>query len=76
MVADDRFIMKQIKTVEISSFEQIAPIYFDHITSALENKVRKIAFAHILLKSEAHASNLRTALLPMYQNSIYMYVAA
>ena len=36
---DDRFIMKQIKTVEISSFEQIAPLYFDHITTALENKV-------------------------------------
>ena len=31
--------MKQIKTVEISSFEQIAPLYFDHITSALESKV-------------------------------------
>lgn len=36
---DDRFIMKQIKNVEISSFEQTAPLYFEHITSALENKV-------------------------------------
>ena len=36
---DDRFIMKQIKSVEISSFEQIAPQYFEHVTSALENKV-------------------------------------
>ena len=32
--------MKQIKAVEISSFEQIAPLYFDHITSALESKVQ------------------------------------
>ena len=36
---DDQFIMKQIKAVEISSFEQIAPHYFEHITTALESKV-------------------------------------
>ena len=31
--------MKQIKNVEISSFEQIAPQYFEHVISALETKV-------------------------------------
>ena len=40
---DDRFIMKGIENVEISSFEQIAPLYFEHITSALDNKVQSAA---------------------------------
>ena len=40
---DDRFIMKQIKSVEISSFEQIAPLYFEHVISALESKVSATA---------------------------------
>lgn len=43
LVTDDRFIMKQIKNVEISSFEQTAPLYFEHITSALDNKVHSAA---------------------------------
>ena len=51
---DDRFIMKQIKTVEISSFEQIAPLYFEHITAALENKV----LLHILLLLKVHGSEI------------------
>ena len=34
--------MKQIKAVEISSFEQIAPLYFEHITTALESKVNML----------------------------------
>ena len=42
---DDRFIMKQIKSVEISSFEQFAPHYFTHVTSALEAKVGTCAIA-------------------------------
>ena len=37
--ADDRFILKQIKSVEISSFEQFAPQYFEHVTTAMEEKV-------------------------------------
>ena len=41
--SDDRFIMKQIKSVEISSFEQIAPLYFEHVISALESKVSATA---------------------------------
>lgn len=40
---DDRFILKQIKSVEISSFEQFAPQYFQHVNSALEEGVREIA---------------------------------
>ena len=37
---DDRFILKQIKSVEISFFEQFAPHYFEHVNRALEEKVR------------------------------------
>ena len=51
---DDRFIMKQIKAVEISSFEQIAPLYFDHITSALESKVQyttKCVLAYLFIQA-------------------------
>ena len=36
---DDRFIMKHIKTIEISSFEQFAPHYLQHVNKALEEKV-------------------------------------
>jgi 1-phosphatidylinositol-3-phosphate 5-kinase len=58
-VIDDRFIMKQIKAVEISSFEQIAPLYFDHITSALESK-RPLALAKILGAYTIGYRNTRT----------------
>ena len=37
--ADDRFIMKHIKSIEISSFEQFAPHYLEHVNRALEEKV-------------------------------------
>ena len=40
---DDRFILKQIKSVEISSFEQFAPQYFEHVNRALEEGVREEA---------------------------------
>jgi hypothetical protein len=36
---DDRFIMKHIKSIEISSFEQFAPHYLEHVNKALEEKV-------------------------------------
>ena len=38
---DDRFIMKHIKSIEISSFEQFAPRYLEHVNKALEEKVEK-----------------------------------
>ena len=38
---DDRFIMKHIKSIEISSFEQFAPHYLEHVNKALEEKVEK-----------------------------------
>ena len=38
-LADDRFIMKHIKSIEISSFEQFAPHYLEHVNKALEEKV-------------------------------------
>lgn len=31
--------MKHIKSIEISSFEQFAPHYFEHVNKALEEKV-------------------------------------
>ena len=37
---DDRFILKQIKSIEISAFEDFAPRYLDYVTKALEKKVR------------------------------------
>ena len=37
--ADDRFILKQIKSIEISAFEDFAPRYLDYINKALEEKV-------------------------------------
>ncbi|XP_064389208.1 1-phosphatidylinositol 3-phosphate 5-kinase-like [Halichondria panicea] len=37
-VADDRFILKQVKSIEISSFELFAPHYLKHVTKALEDK--------------------------------------
>ena len=40
---DDRFILKQIKSIEISSFEQFAPQYFEHVNRALEEGVREVA---------------------------------
>ena len=40
LFADDRFILKQIKSIEISAFEDFAPRYLDYVTKALENKVR------------------------------------
>ncbi len=36
---DDRFILKQVKSIEISSFELFAPHYLKHVTKALEDKV-------------------------------------
>ncbi len=36
---DDRFILKQIKSIEISAFEDFAPRYLDYITRAIEEKV-------------------------------------
>ena len=40
-IIDDRFIMKHIKSIEISSFEQFAPRYLEHVNKALEEKVEK-----------------------------------
>lgn len=45
--SDDRFILKQIKSVEISSFEQIAPLYFEHVTKALEDGVSWAILTHL-----------------------------
>ena len=39
---DDRFIMKHIKPIEISSFEQFAPHYLEHVNKALEEKVGEL----------------------------------
>ena len=39
---DDRFIMKHIKSIEISSFEQFAPHYLEHVNKALEEKVGEL----------------------------------
>ena len=39
---DDRFIMKHIKPIEISSFEQFAPHYLEHVNKALEEKVHEL----------------------------------
>jgi len=36
---DDRFILKQIKTIELSAFEDFAPRYLDYINKALDEKV-------------------------------------
>ena len=33
--------MKHIKSIEISSFEQFAPRYLEHVNKALEEKVEK-----------------------------------
>ena len=40
LFTDDRFIMKQVKSIEISSFEPFALHYLKHVTKALEEKVR------------------------------------
>ena len=36
---DDRFILKQIKSIEISAFEDFAPRYLDYVNKALEERV-------------------------------------
>jgi hypothetical protein len=40
--ADDRFILKQIKSIEISAFEDFAPRYLDYINKALDETVRLV----------------------------------
>ena len=37
---DDRFILKQIKSIEISAFEDFAPRYLEYINKALDETVR------------------------------------
>ena len=36
---DGRMIMKQVKPVEVSSFEEIAPQYFEHVAKAVKEGV-------------------------------------
>ena len=41
--SDDRFILKQIKSIEISAFEDFAPRYLDYVNKALEETVSPMA---------------------------------
>lgn len=36
---DNRLLVKEVQPVEMSSFEEIAPKYFQYVTSAVNNKV-------------------------------------
>ncbi len=46
-IPDDRFILKQVKAIEISAFEDFAPRYLDYISKALEEKVRNYIHTYI-----------------------------
>ena len=41
---EDRLIMKQVQLVEINSFIEIAPKYFQHVAEAIKNKVTATVF--------------------------------
>ena len=45
LVTEDRLIMKQVQLVEITSFIEFAPQYFQHVSEAIMNKVYEI---HVL----------------------------